>query len=433
VAVGAGAALWALRPSGPRAEPPDPSGVTDPEVRAAVDAARGQVLAARRSADAWGRLGMLYLANSFEPEADQCFAEAARLAPDDPRWPYGRGRIALLRDPDNAIPLLRSAAAAAGPKSVYGPVVRLYLAEALLERGQLDEAEQLFRAEASQSDYRHRAAYGLGLVALARDDSAAATGHLERALPNPTVRVKVAAQLAALARARGDGQSAAHYERLAAEVAPAPPWADPFVGEVADLQLGPAGARARAERLGGAGRHTEAAEVLLKLARAHPSGRAFTEAGFEYTRAGDIDRAMPLLEEAVRLEPDNAQARYNLALTIFVRVEKENLTAPGSDAVRNGFAEVVRHASRAAELKPDHAMAYLFWGLSLKHLGRVRDAIEPLRKGVAARPEEFELQLALGEVLLATDQRAEARGHLENARRLDPSDPRPARLLVDIR
>src|SRR5438270_13388914 len=82
-------------------------------------------------------------AQLFEPEADRCFAEAARLDPDDPRWPYFRGLYALKYDPDHAVPFLRRADQAARSKPGYAAPVRLRLAEALLERGERDEAERL--------------------------------------------------------------------------------------------------------------------------------------------------------------------------------------------------------------------------------------------------------------------------------------------------
>jgi tetratricopeptide (TPR) repeat protein len=133
---------------------------------------------------------------------------------------------------------------------------------------------------------------------------------------------------------------------------------------------------------------------------------------------------LPLLREGVRLDPDSAKAHYTLALALFSRAEKEWQRSPGSAEGRDWLQEVIPHARRATERKGDYALAYLFWGLALKYLGQPVDAITPLRHGVACRSESFELQLALGEVLLATGQTAEAETHLENARRLDAKDPR---------
>jgi tetratricopeptide (TPR) repeat protein len=321
---------------------------------------------------------------------------------------------------------LRDAAAAAGPGSKYRSTVRLQLAEALLERQQLDEAEGLLHGEEDKPEYRLRVAYDLGLIALARDDRPAATKYLELAGQSPVVQQRAAALLATLARARGDQPAAVRYENVSTAAPSGMRWPDPFLHEVVDLQVGQGGVRARAQRMEEEGRYDEAADLLLELARTQPAARTLTEAGMNFTRAGRIDRALPLLREAVRLAPDSPQARYNLALTLFTQAEKENVRTPGAAEVRAAFEEVVQHASRAAELKPDYGMAYLFWGLSLKHLGRTGAAVEPLRKGVAARPEEFELQLALGEVLVATGRGAEAKTYLDNAARLDPKDPRPA-------
>ncbi|HEY7156296.1 MAG TPA: tetratricopeptide repeat protein, partial [Gemmataceae bacterium] len=80
-----------------------------------------------------------------------------------------------------------------------------------------------------------------------------------------------------------------------------------------------------------------------------------------------------------------------------------------------------------------HALAYLFWGLALKHLGDSEAAVAPLRRGVACRPEMFQLQLALGEALLESGQRREAETYLENARYLDPKDSRLLQALERLR
>src|SRR5262245_44399072 len=97
---GAGAAWWYLRPK--PYTPPEPPALSaqegaDKAVVAAVEKARQAVLAVRTSAAAWGELGVVFAAHGYEPEADDCFREAERLDPADPRWPYYRALFAAMR------------------------------------------------------------------------------------------------------------------------------------------------------------------------------------------------------------------------------------------------------------------------------------------------------------------------------------------------
>src|SRR5438128_5493330 len=93
LACGAGVVWYYIRPKpAPTATPPEvkAEGI-DPSVAAAISAARQKVLDDPRSAAAWGELGKLLLAHTFEAEAEVCFEQAERLDPDDGRWPYYRG------------------------------------------------------------------------------------------------------------------------------------------------------------------------------------------------------------------------------------------------------------------------------------------------------------------------------------------------------
>jgi tetratricopeptide (TPR) repeat protein len=405
-------------------DPPMVSGVQDAEVQQAIDRARQRVLAQPRSAGAWGLLGMVLLAHRFDREADYCFAEACRLDPTQARWPYARGVIALKRDPNHALPLLRQAASG-NASSEDGVAIRLQLAEALLERQELDEAERLFRAEWQRNPDNARAIFGLGLAALARGDTANARKFLMSVGSNEYTRKRATVQLAALARANGDVAAAKAYEQEAAALLDDPRWPDPVLDETTRLRVGRRGREREIDELEKQHRYAEAARAYLDELRQHPTLRTYIGAGKNLARLHEYGQALSLLRQAVRLDPDNPQAHYTLAQAQFTRAEREWQQAPGSLEIKEWFREVIQHARRATELKPDHAMAYLFWGLSLKYLGKPAEAVAPLRQGVACRPEQIELQLALGEALLESGQYAEAKIHLQNARRLDPNDLRP--------
>src|SRR4051812_13730878 len=90
VLLGTGVAVWSW-PRG-RAVPPLPDlHGRDAEVVQLIEQTHREVLAEPRSASAWGRLGMVLRAHNFGAEANVCFAEAERLDPGEPRWPYFHG------------------------------------------------------------------------------------------------------------------------------------------------------------------------------------------------------------------------------------------------------------------------------------------------------------------------------------------------------
>ncbi len=136
----------------------------------AVGAARAAVLREPERADLWGQLGMILYQHRFAAEARACFAQAERLNPHEPRWPYLTAQIDRVDDAPAAIAALERAITA-DPDSA---LVRLQLAERLLEEGRLDDAEQHFRAVPDcprrQLPFDDaRAMLGLARLALLRD------------------------------------------------------------------------------------------------------------------------------------------------------------------------------------------------------------------------------------------------------------------------
>jgi tetratricopeptide (TPR) repeat protein len=412
--------------------PPLPDNIQDEEVREYLSAIRNKVAEDRGSADAWGELGVAYLANLLDRDADVCLAEAARLNPRDVRWPYVRAVIASKRDPVNAIPLLRKAATASQPSAKYRSMARLFLAELLLEQGELDEAEQIYREELPNRTSADRATLGLGLVARARGENAAAVELLTKAHEHPSSRIQATIQLAALARARGDVEEAEKLEAEAAALPDDAPWPDPMLAELSQHKVGRRAREGSIADLENKGDFAGAARAYLRQADEKPTAEAYVGAAVNLARLHQYDLANQYLQKAAELDPERSKTHYTIALVNMTWGEQEMANDPDSPQATRCFRRVVSSAQRATELKPDYAQAYLFWGLALNHLGETKAAIEPLRKGVACRPDLFDLQLALGQVLLETDQTQEAQQALENAKRLRPDDPRPARLLGEL-
>lgn len=426
VAFGIGvAAWWWLRPSA--VEPPLPPNVQDPDVLAVIDKARREVRSSPRSAGAWGRLGSILLAHLCTREADQCFETAARLDPGEARWPYLRAAIAARFEPnpEAVVPLLRQAAAgrAAAEEHI---AARLALAEALLEHQDWDEAEALFREQPNSP----RAALGLGRIAAARGHYQTAETFLSGARNSPSAEKKATALLAACARGRGDLSAANRYEEHYAALPDDDPWPDPFLKNVFQAGVGRRFRTLEAETAELDRRFGDAAALYLELAEREPTATAYTAAGFNLARAGRLDQALPLLRKAVELDPHNANAHYRLAQALYTQGEQQALDSAAAQAA---WREAATSARRATEEKPGHALAFLVWGRALLKLGQTTEALEPLRNAVACRPERFDLQFALGEALVQSGHHAEAAQHLENARQLNPQDPRPTQALEQIR
>jgi tetratricopeptide (TPR) repeat protein len=426
-----GAGGWWFWPRAPVPEPPAvPGDISDPAVRDAIEADRRRVLEAPRSADAWGDLGMTLLAYLYHEPADRCFAVAAQLDPDNARWPYYRFSIAAWIDPPRALPFLQRAVQIGSSVPREQSTLRLQLADRLLEQRQLDEAERLYRDELRKQSDQPRAALGLGLVLLARGAHEDAVRYLKTAQASPYAQNRATTQLALLARRRGENAIAASHEQHAATLPPDPDWPDPLLQAVFQKRVGRAQEIQDVAQLEREQRYAEAAEVSLRRAEREPdSARHLVRAGHNLTRAGQYDRAVSVLQKAIQLDPDNCVPHFELAQTLYQRAEDECRRSPGSSDGRKWFQEAADAAERAAGRKPDHADAYLTRGRALLRVGAPAQAVAPLRKGVACRPESFELQMVLGETLLETGHRKDAAIHLENARKLNPEAPQLIELL----
>jgi tetratricopeptide (TPR) repeat protein len=433
LAAGAAATWWWSRGAVP-AVPPMPQDIPDAEVRQAVERAHQQVQDTPGDAEAWGRLGMILMAHQLYAEADPYFAEAARLDPQTPSWPCGRAVIALKRQPDEAPALLRQALSAAGgfwPE--YQSAVRLQLAEVHLERMELAQAEELFQEARRRQPDNPRAALGLGMIARARDDARTAETLLRQARSSPLAHKRATVQLAAVVRTRGDSAAAVQYDQETAALPDDPPWPDPFQDAIRQLRVGHYAWLQQESQFEDQHRFVEAANLYLQEARTNPTARAYARAGFNLAQAGDYDRAVKYLSEAVQLDPSSAHAHYLFAFTLFVRAESAWKRAPSSPQAQEWFRASIAHARRTTELRPTQAIPYLFWGRALKYLGEPGAAVAPLRQGIECAPENFPLQLALGEVLLEIGQNGEAETHLKNAQKLNPKDPRPSQALERLR
>jgi tetratricopeptide (TPR) repeat protein len=405
-------------------EPPELSlkGVEPAVARAVEEAAEG-VRRAPRSGGAWGRLGQVLLAHSFDEEAGVCFARAQEFDPANPRWPYLQGLRLLRNDPEAALPYLRRAADLCDRYDEDNPAPRLRLAEVLLQLNRLAGAQEQFRAVLEKEPQSARAHYGLGLLALARNDPPTVVAELRPLASNPRARKKACSFLATAYRRLHDEQAADRFDRAARGLPEDGVWPDPYLAEYRKLEVGrPSRFRQAIE---GAG------ETLHSLTHDYPDGQAYALLGVRQVEAGAYAEAEQSVRKALRLSPRNVAANGYLAIALFAQAERLWHDSPGKrEAARAMFREGAERAARATAVKSDFALAHLFRGRCLMYLGRQAEAIRCFRRAVECQPELADAHLYLGEALAEDGRVKEARVHLRHAVQTAPeNDPRPRQAL----
>jgi tetratricopeptide (TPR) repeat protein len=399
--------------------PPAPPAVVlanpDPAVERAIDEARAAVRKSPRSAEAWGHLGMVFLAHVFIDEAEFCLARASRLDPQDSRWAYLLAQIVVVRNPAEGIPKLEHAAELAG--SVPAP--RLKLGEVLLEQGRLDEAERQFQAVLAFDPDNPRAELGLGRVAYLRGNWQASRQRLARSAQRaPGVRATHAV-LAEVYSRLGDMTAADEELCRANETTDDLAWPDPYVEAVDLLKTGLEARLNLAHSLLLQGRVKEAITLVEETVRSRPDSYAAHLAyGRLLVQVGNLPQAEYEYREAVRLAPEVFQAQVEL----------------GRFLQRQGkLAEAAACFRRAGQLKPQDAVSYYHLGLCLRELGDPAEARQAFEMAVRRKPDYAEAHRDLGALLIRNHEMAAAAEHLQYAVQLAPGDEQARKLLAQVR
>ncbi|HEY7328794.1 MAG TPA: tetratricopeptide repeat protein [Gemmataceae bacterium] len=379
LAVALGVWLWASRP---RVEPPLPDlSQVDDEIVKLIGLARGKVLHAPKSATAWGHLGEVLLAHSFNHEANLCFQQAELLDPAEPAWPYLQGVELFAYDPEACIPCLERAVRRCSERQV---VPRLLLAEALLERGRLDEAEALVARVPSADPYNMlRARLLLGRLEILRQNPRAALTQLEACRDSVHSRKRALALCAGAWNQLGEMDKAVAEQRSAADLPDDLPWPDPYYEKVVKLQTGLRARFLSVERLARERRIPEAIQLLNQTLEKYPSSlEGWMRLGEAWNRAQNLDRAQACFQMATELAPDHAEAWLRLG-----RVQAQTHDPQAEESFR-----------RAIQCKPHSSQAHYNLGLCLKEQGRREDAAAEFREALRCQPDYDPARTALREI-----------------------------------
>ena len=377
------------------------------DARSQIAAARDAALRQPPSADAFGQLGLVLHAWEQFEFAARAYDEARRLAPSDVDWWVLSGTLAVRAGRHDLAAGYFAKAAALSP----APLLILRHADALLESGQLADAQSVYEAAARMPDAEPAAQYGLGRVALSTGDSASARTHLERAIALYPAFGAAHYALAQVQRRSGDVEGArASLARqqtcLACWPVPADPWS-------------------------------------ARLAAVRSDAAALMQRGLQ-SAGNDDAKAIDLHEQAVRSNPSLLQARVNL-ITLYARTGNLPKAETHYRAVIEAGTQLTeahrafglallaaKEPARAepvlrlaAEGNPQDADAHNALGLIFETSNRLPEAEAAYARAVAANPRLRGLRFNHARVLVNLGRLEEASAEL--ARLSTPDDAESAR------
>lgn len=149
----------------------------------------------------------------------------------------------------------------------------------------------------------------------------------------------------------------------------------------------------------------------------HAYAEIFVAQGDEHYKNDRNREADEAYRQAIRLDPDYADAHYKSGLALSALGEREPATGEYRKA-----AELCREALRRRGTR--NAPAYLTLARVERRLGRYVEAVEAYRRSVKDNAGDAEAHYELGMVFLKLGKTREAAGSFKRAIRLNPDDYR---------
>ena len=187
------------------------------------------------------------------------------------------------------------------------------------------------------------------------------------------------------------------------------------------------------------GRKEQAIEKFRQALEIAPHLGALGNLAMLLADRGQHEQAIKPLEQLLRMDPDNVEARNNLgrvlltqgkvveAITQFRRVlglQPDSVDAHVGLGValssRGELQEAVQHYRQALKIDPTSADAHANLGTEYRTQGNLDQAVEHWRRALSVKPDYSYAHFNLGTAYLALGQLEEAAGHLRRTLQLDP-------------
>lgn len=403
-ALAAAVSIAALKSSAPQPVLPDLSGAAAAAV-SAIDREFTLAAADPDDAERRGNFASVLLAHQFDSAAALEFKIASQLDPASFRWKYLQGLAETPRSRSRAMECFRAAVALRADSWLP----RLRLAELLLAENQLDPARELILDARRLAPNELRPALAEIRLLLLQQLPTPAVAVAEQ-LRGADIRVRELSELyaAALFRLNRTEEARVVVRELQDEGLESAGWNDPFAAAVLAFSTDPADVIAEARLLASVGNYSPAIARLQSArsgAALHPDFYpTLARLLLENRQAND---ALQATEEGLRATPGSPQLLHLRGSSLFVLGRLQE--------AETCFREALR-------IKPDLARARLnLASCLLQSTGRAA-AIATLEETLRTAPELLQARLLLTSLLLDESRLTEAAVQLQNLRRMLPPD-----------
>ena len=405
-------------------------------------------------AEAFADLGLLYVTYEFLASAEACFENARRLSPDDFRWHYLGGYLAMIQGRlEQATSLYRQALER---EPDFLPAV-LRLGRSELDRGHFPEARRLFERALDLEPAAAAGHEGLGKVASALGDHRAAIGHFERALELDHAATGIHYALGQAHRDLGDLDAARVHLQQAGDVAARV--IDPLINPLASLAESAQFYLVQGAEAMDDGDYQAAAAAFRSALERDPESLPATRGlATSLERLGDLDGAVRELERALESAPVDGSDRERRVFLLnslgglavaagregeaFERFRQSLETAPDQPPIllrvanalarRGRFEDAVLYYDRVIELEPEWAPAVLEKRATvLVNLGRGKEAVADFERAVEAAPDDPALRRRFAEALEHLGDEAAAAEQRATVSRLTADDVQQALMILE--
>jgi tetratricopeptide (TPR) repeat protein len=164
--------------------------------------------------------------------------------------------------------------------------------------------------------------------------------------------------------------------------------------------------------------------------------------GNRYLDEGETEKAIDALSQAVKLDPDLAEAWFKLGIAYALTEKRDETLVANEDTSSNkpsrskpnsekAFEKAVTAYKKVIEANEQDDVAYFNLGRAYNKLNEDQDAAKALKQAVKLKPDDTEYQTELGAILIKLAQYQEAIPPLKKALELDPENIRAQELLED--